>query len=185
MHGFRARALLPIGAVMLLAACSGSGSPTATTAGGGTGGGGGTAGPGATGQSGGGSGLGSIKACSLLTAAEIQSAIGIAMNTGLEQDTDGQVECNWDPLDTTEPSGVSVSVATYDDVIWQTFSQAKSATPVSGLGDAAFSGYPGAGSMMIKKGGYMIQIGVVDFSADQAKVSAAGSTFAKLVLGRL
>lgn len=174
--------LLSVAAAMtLLAACGGSNTPTATPAGGG----GGTSGPGATSQSAGGGDVSSIKACSLLTPAEIQSALGAAMKDGLEQDTDGQVECNWDPQDDSESTAVSVSVATYDDALWQTMSKGAGATPVSGLGEAAFSGFPHAGDLSIKQGGYMIDIGIVYFGVDQAKVATADTTFANLVLSRL
>ena len=107
------------------------------------------------------------------------------MKDGLEQDTDNQVECNWDPQDSSDSTGVSVSVAKYDDTLWQTFSKAQNATPVSGLGEAAFSGYPHAGDLSIKKDGYTIDIGIVYFGTDQAKVAAADMTFANLVLSRL
>jgi hypothetical protein len=174
--------LLSVAAAMtLLAACGGSNTPTATPAGGG----GGTSGPGATSQSAGGGDVSSIKACSLLTPAEIQSALGAAMKDGLEQDTDGQVECNWDPQNDTEATAVSVSVARYDDTLWQTISQAQGATPVSGFGEAAFSGFPHDGDLSIKKDGFQIDIGIVYFGTDQAKVKAADATFANLVLSRL
>lgn len=181
MRGFGARVFVGVAAAALLAACAGSGTPTATPAGGG----GGTNAPGATNQSAGGGDVSSIKACSLLTPAEIQSALGVAMKDGVEQDSDGQVSCNWDPQDDTEPTGVSVTVATYDDTIWQTFSKAQGATPVSGFGEAAFSGYPHDGDLWIKQGGFQINVGIVYFGTDQAKVAAADSTFANLVLGRL
>lgn len=175
------RLLSMAAATALLAACGGSPTATATPAGGG----GGTSGPGATSQSAGGGDVSSIKACSLLTPAEIQTALGVAMKDGVEQDTEGQVECNWDPQDDTESTAVSVSVATYDDSIWQTFSKAQGATPVSGFGDAAFSGYPHDGDLSIKKGGLQIDIGIVYFGTDQAKVKTADATFANLVLSRL
>jgi hypothetical protein len=107
------------------------------------------------------------------------------MKAGVEQDTDGQAECQWDPQDDSEATSVSVAVATYDDSLWQTFSKADAATPISGFGEAAFTGYPHAGDITIKQGGYMISIGIVDFRTDTARVAAADSTFAGLVLSRL
>jgi|GEM_PF-5309226 hypothetical protein len=166
MHGFRARAFLVMTTAVLLTACSGSSTPTATPAGGG-------------------GDVSSIKACSLLTPAEIQTALGVPMKDGLEQDSSGQVACNWDAQDNTESTAASISVATYDDAIWQTFSHAQGATPVSGFGEAAFSGYPVSGDLSIKQGGYIIDIGVAYFGSDQARVTAADSTFATLVLSRL
>jgi len=169
----------PIAAALLLAACStGSTGPTGTPAGG--------SGSGATQPPGGNGGNGDItglQACSMLTPDEIQQTLGFTVKAGVEQDTDTQVECNWDSDDGT--SSVSVSVAKYDDTLWKTLSSAQNAKPVSGLGEAAFSDYPHAGDLSIKQSGYEIDLGIVDFTSDTARVDAADMTFAGLVLSRL
>jgi hypothetical protein len=174
----------PIAAALVLAACStDSTGPTGTPAGGGRGGaatGGATQPPGGNGGNGDITGL---QACSMLTPEEIQSALGVAMKAGVEQDTDTQVECDWNSQD--DSVGVSVSVAQYDDELWKTFSSAENAKPVSGLGEAAFSGYPHAGDLSIKQSGYEIDLGIVDFSSSEAKIDAADMTLAGLVLSRL
>ena len=139
MHGLGARSGVPVAAALLLAACSGSSTPASTTAGGG----GATSAPGVTAQSGGG-GNGSVtgmKACSLLSTAEIQAALGSAMKDGVEQDTDNQVDCEWDSQADGGPS-MGLIVKTYDDTLWQTMSSSQLATPISGFGDAAYAGYP-------------------------------------------
>lgn len=127
----------------------------------------------------------SIDACALLTPAEIQQALGVAVKPGVKQTTDSQSECQWDSQDESAAVGVSVSVATYDDVLFRTLASAKAAVPVSGLGEAAYKGYPHAGDVSIKHDGHQVDVGIVDFklSSDQADGVAIG--FAKLVLSRL
>ena len=169
-----------LGVALLLAACSSSGSPTATPAGGGGGGEGAGSSPAA---GGGGGSVTSIDPCSLLTPAEIKSALDIDVKDGVAQHTDTSVNCEWDTQDGTSSVGVTVSV--YDDVLWQTFSKAANAKPISGFGDAAFTGYPHAGDIAIKKGAFEIDLGIVDFTADTAKVDAADQSLATLVLSRV
>lgn len=173
------RALIgTLGVALLLAACSASGSPTATPAGGGAGNGGSSSGP-----AGGGGSVTSINPCSLLTPAEIKTALDIDVKAGVAQNTDTQVNCDWESQDGT--SSVGVSVAIYDDVLWQTMSKASAAKAISGFGDAAYTGYPHAGDIAIKKGGFEIDLGIVDFTADTAKVDAAAQSLATLVLSRI
>jgi hypothetical protein len=78
-----------------------------------------------------------------------------------------------------------VSVATYDDVLFQTQSKSKLAKPVSGYGDAAFKGYPHAGDLMIRRDGKEVDLGVVDLLMAPDKLDNASGTLAKLVLSRL
>lgn len=182
MHGLGARSGVPVAAALLLAACSGSSTPASTTAGGG----GATSAPGVTAQSGGG-GNGSVtgmKACSLLSTAEIQAALGSAMKDGVEQDSDNQVDCEWDSQADGGPS-MGLIVQTYDDTLWQTMSSSQLATPISGFGDAAYTGYPHKGDIAIKVKGYEVDLGIVDFQDPQSKIDAADQSLAKLVLSRL
>lgn len=127
----------------------------------------------------------SIDACALLTPAEIQQELGVAMKPGAKQTTDDQSECQWDSQDESEAVGVSVSVATYDDVLFRTLASAKDAVPVSGFGEAAFKDYPHAGDLTIKRDGHQIAVGVVDFKLDSGKIDGVAARFAKLVLSRL
>jgi hypothetical protein len=182
MQAHRARIVASMAAALLLAACGGATAPTGTPAGGN--GGGATSGPGSTGQAGGGSGVSGIKACQLLTTAEIQAALGAPMKDGVEQDSDNQVDCEWDAQDESGPS-VSVTVQTYDDTLWQTMSQGENAKPISGFGDAAYTGFPHQGDIAIKDKGYEVDIGIVDFVHPEATIDAADQSLAKLVLSRL
>jgi hypothetical protein len=127
----------------------------------------------------------SVDACALLTPAEIQQALGVAMKSGVKQTTSTSSQCQWDSQDESEAVGVSVSVATYDDALFRTMSSAQKAVPVSGLGEKAFKGYPHAGDIAIKQKGHEIDVGVVDFKLAPPKVDGAAATFAKLVLSRL
>ena len=174
------------GAVALVAACTGSpaGSPGSSAAAGGA-----ASDPGGqpspAGQAGNGGGaLSSIAACSLLTPAEINQALGVTVNAGtLQTGNDEQANCEWDNADSSVAVGVIVQP--YDDTLWKTMSSASAATAVSGLGEAAFKGFPHAGDLSIKQGGREIDIGIVDFKDDQGKIDAAALALAKLVLSRL
>jgi len=70
-------------------------------------------------------------------------------------------------------------------VLFHTQASSKLAVPVSGLGEAAFKGFPHAGDLFIKQGGYEIELGVVDFRMAPEKVDNAARHLATLVLSRL
>jgi hypothetical protein len=175
-----------VGAAALIAACSSApaGSPSAST----TGVGGLDAGgqPSAGGQvvQGGGD-VSSISACSLLTPAEIKQALGVAVKAGTAQTGNpDQASCQWDGLD-DDTFTVGVVVQPYDDSLWTNMSSASLATPVSGIGEAAYKGIPHAGDLAIKQGGHEIDVAIIDFKDDQQKVDAANLALAKLVLSRV
>ncbi len=175
-----------VGAAALVAACSGSsiGSPGSSAVSGGGGSSPGvqaSAGAEAT-QAGGDA---STSGCSLLTTAEIQQAIGAAVKAGTFQTGNpDQVNCEWDGQD-VDSLAVGVTVQPYDDSLWTTMSSASAATAVSGLGEAAYKGYPHAGDLAIKQAGHEIDVSIIDFKDDQQKVDAAVLALAKLVLSRL
>jgi hypothetical protein len=176
------------GAVALIAACTGSpaGSPGSSAAAGGAASDPGGQPTAAGGQAASGGGTSSISACSLLTAAEIQGAIGVPMKDGAPQTgNDEQSICNWDSQDDSQSITVGVIVQPYDDSLWTTMSSASAATAVSGLGEAAYKGYPHAGDLAIKQKGHEIDIAIVDFKDAQPKVDAADLALAKLVLSRV
>jgi hypothetical protein len=163
----RTRSLVPIGTLgiaLLLVACSTSGSPAATGAG--------------NGRS-----ISSIDPCSLLTPAEIKTALGFDVKAGVAQSTDTQVDCEWESQD--GGSSVGVTVAMYDDAVWQALSKTSNAKPISGFGDAAYTGVPHAGDIAIKKGSLEIDLGIVNFTIDEGKIDAADQSLATLVLSRV
>lgn len=170
-----------IAAAILLAACTGSTAsspPTGTTAAG-------SVAPAAGGASSGGGGGGLPGgACALLSTAEIGQALGLPVDAGKEQDSDGQVYCEWAATG-DDTVAVGLTVATYDDVLWQTGSASSQSTKVDGLGEAAFKGWPTAEALNIKAKGDAITVGVTDFKLDQSKIDAINETLAKLVLSRL
>ena len=60
---------------------------------------------------------------------------------GVPQNSDNQSDCEWASTQCDTPS-VGLTVSPYDDSLWQTVSSATSSTPVAGIGDAAFKGWP-------------------------------------------
>jgi hypothetical protein len=110
---------------------------------------------------------------------------GVAVKAGVKQTTSTSSECQWDSQDESAAAGVSVSVATYDDVLFHQEASSKRAVPVSGLGETAFKGFPHAGDLSIKQGGHVIDLGVVDFRLAPEKVDNAARALATLVLSRL
>ena len=127
----------------------------------------------------------SVDACALLTPAEIQQGLGVAVKPGVKQTTSTSSQCQWDSQNESDAVGVSVSVATFDDALFRTLASAKKAVPVSGLGEAAFKGYPHAGDITFKHDGHEIDVGVVDFKLSSPKADDVAAAFAKLVLSRL
>jgi hypothetical protein len=176
-----------VGTAALIAACTGSpiGSPgSSTAAGGGDSNPGGLASAGSQTAQGGGDTT-SLSGCSLLTTAEIQQAIGAAVKAGTYQTGNpDQRNCDWEGQD-DDTLSVGVIVQPYDDSLWTTMSSASAATAVSGLGEAAYKGYPHAGDVAIKQGGHEIDVAIIDFKDDQQKVDAAVLALAKLVLSRV
>jgi len=161
---------LAIVAGMALASCNSSSKSSAAAAGG----------------NGGGSSASDIKACSLLTLAEIKQATGSTMGAGLLQTTDTQASCDWSAPDGAPgASGVGIIVQNYDDSMWQTMSGSKFATAVTGIGEKAFKGVPHKGDLSVKQGKYEVDVGIVDFKHDDATVDAAAMKLMKLVLSRL
>ena len=177
-----------VATAVLMAACTASpaGSPGSSAAAGGAASDpGGQPSTGGQGPQGGGS-VSSISACSLLTAAEIQNALGVPMKDGTPQTgNDEQTICEWESQDDSHPVNVEVIVQPYDDTLWTTMSSASAATAVSGLGEAAYKGYPHAGDVAIKQGGHEIDVAIVDFNDAAQKVDAADLALAKLVVSRV
>jgi hypothetical protein len=129
------------------------------------------------------SNVSTIDACSLLSPAEIQQALGVPMKPGVKQTTETSSQCQWDSQD--GGVGVSVSVATFDAQLFGTMSSAKAAKPVSGYGEAAFKDYPHTGDIAIKHDGHEVDVGVVDFKLNTEKIDDVAAGFAKVVLSRL
>jgi hypothetical protein len=161
------RLVLVIAIVTVIAGCSSAGGGAAPT-------GGGAAGP---------NGLPG-SACSLLSTAEIQSAIGAAVKAGVETDTDTQVGCDWASATDTGPAA-GIVVAKYNDSLWQAGAGAGISKAVSGIGDAAFENWPTAGTLNVKAQGYAVTVGVADFNKTSDQADAEATTLAQLVLSRI
>src|SRR5512135_2922044 len=172
---------------LLLAACTGGGS--ASPAGGGptpsSGGNGGAPTGAATAADGGGGGsAGSLNACTFLTADQIQTAVGWPVKAGVVQNTDSQTDCEWD-AQASDGGSVGLTISNYDDTLWQAGAAAGISKAVSGIGDAAFKGWPHAGDLTIKVKGYQVAVAIIDFVAAPDKVDAETLALAKLALPRL
>ena len=183
-------AILVAAAVVLLGACSNASAP-----GGSDGAPSNGRGPSAVGAASDATGNGSASApsaggdpttnaCGLLTAEEIQQATGIAVGPGTLQNSDNQSDCEWASKE-TDSAAVGLTVSVYDDFLWQTGSSASSSTAVSGIGDAAFKGWPTFADLTIKVKGYQVVLAIADFKAAQAEIDSANLAMAKLVLSRL
>jgi len=124
-----------------------------------------------------------IKACDLLTPAELQQAMGAPMGPGKLQTTDTQASCDWDGPDGT--SGVGIIIRNFDANLWDTLSSSAHAKPVTGLGEKAYKGVPHVGDLAVKKGGYEIDVGIVDSKRDPAVVDAAAVQLMNRLLTQL
>jgi hypothetical protein len=163
---------------LALGACnSPAGSTTSQPAGGGS-----SQGAGAGGGSG--AGAATLNPCTMLSAGDIQTATGWMVGAGQLQTTDSQSDCQW--ADAADDShAVGVTIADFDDTIWQAGVSSSYAKPVSGLGDAAFEGWPTANALSIKVKGYEVTVGIIDFAKTNDEIHAADETLANIVLPKL
>lgn len=182
-HTWLARAAGLVATIVLVGACSGGGAGATNAPAGSTGGsGGGTS----TGGGGGGAGAdaGTLNACNLLTTDEIKATVGFDVSAGVVQNSNGQSDCTWNAAGDTG-SAVGVTVSNYDDSLWQAGSSAGASTAVTGIGDAAFKGWPHAGDLTIKYKTYQVAVAVLDFQMPAATVDQATLALARIVLPRL
>jgi predicted dienelactone hydrolase len=127
----------------------------------------------------------SIDACQLLTKSEMQREVGVAVGDGKLQTTNSQATCEWAGGADQNEVNVSVNVQDFDQDMWKSFSSMPRATPVSGLGEAAFANVPTAPCVMIRQGKYEIDVAVVNFKMSNDTVIAHDKALAALVLPRL
>ncbi len=183
------RACLALALGLVVAACSGSPSATgAANAGGGGGapnasGGGGAAA--ASGPAAAAGDLSKVDACKLLTPAEIHQAVSVPVGQGINQDSNIVRQCEWDSSDATVGLSVGVTVRVFDPSEWQTIQAFPRASPVSGMGEAAYRNSPLTGDLSVKHDGYEIDMAVVNFTTiSQAQIDQATDSLMKLVLSR-
>lgn len=124
------------------------------------------------------------RTCHLLTPAEIQQQLGVAVDDGKLQTTPSQATCDWTG---TGPGGVglTVSVEDLDQDVWNSFASLGRAKVVNGLGDAAFANVPTPHTVMVRRGKYEIDVGVVDFSMSDDRQTDAAKALAVLVVPRV
>jgi hypothetical protein len=144
--------------------------------------------PGATGGSSGGGGgdLSTVDACSLLSPAEIEQALGVTdFGAGQNQDSDIVKQCEWDEQGDNPLLTVGVTVRTFTAEDWQTVQAFPNAVAVSGMGDAAYRNSPLTGDLSVKHDGYEIDMGIVNFSTKpQAEIDQATDSLMQLILSR-
>jgi hypothetical protein len=171
MHVPRVRALtsLVLAAAVAAACSSGGGAPTPSPS---------PAGGGPIGSA------SATNACSLLTTEEIKSITGFAVKDGVLQTNDGTSDCQWQRAD-TDTDTVGLTIQPYDDALWQTMSSAPHAVSVSGIGDAAFKGFPHVGDLAIKAKGYEIDIAVISGTQQPAQEDTETLALGQLVVPRL
>lgn len=167
--------------VLLAAACSGG--PAATN------GAAGSNAPGSTVAAGGGGGgngdLSRVDACALLTPAEIQQVIGVAVGDGINQDSNIVKQCEWDTTDATSSASVGLTVRTFTNEDWQTILAFPNATAVSGMGEEAYRNSPITGDLSVKQHGYEIDMALFGAANTQAQTDQFTDSLMKLVLTRL
>lgn len=127
---------------------------------------------------------GAGNACSLLTPDEIKSITGFAVKDGVLQTNDATSDCQWDSQ-VADTDTVGVTIQPYDDSLWQAMSSSSHAVTVSGIGDAAFKGFPHVGDLAIKAKGYEIDIAVISGTQQPAQEDTETLALAQLVLPRL
>jgi len=156
-HGLAVTACLAI----LLAACS-STAPGATQVGGGTSPTSAPGTPGANGTAGSGAGSGAAKACTLLTASDIQSVTGLGVADTKTKFVSGvsQDGCDWTLNDTGASEIVLAFVATGGRSEFDKY-YAPYNSPLPGVGDAAIT--TEAGTVMAVRGDALISVYYVEF----------------------
>ena len=181
--------LLIAGVAFMVGACSSGGGATTAPAtgspaveGGGTAGGGGASSQPNAG--GGGGGAGSLNACELLSASDVQAAVGWAVSAGVLQNTDSQTDCEWTGA-SDDSKGVGITISDFDQTVWDAGANAQASTAVSGIGEAAYKGWPVPGDLAIKVKGYEVNVAVLDFSVSTAQEDQATLALANLVLPKL
>jgi hypothetical protein len=186
----RRHLLLTTGMTLLLGACGGASTPAATSAPNGAATapaqnptpGSGTAAPSTKPPSGGGTATGgSVDPCSLLTQAEVDTAVGQPLGPGNQSLLPG--ECSWTTTDVT--AGVDVQVSDWAQT--KTAATAPGIHPisVSGVGDEALYHQ---GNLYVRKGdaGFLVSIfgPHIDFSKPDGGLAQA-KVLAAAILGRL
>jgi hypothetical protein len=69
--------------------------------------------------------------------------------------------------------------------VWQAGAASSYATPVSGLGDAPYKGWPSSGALNIKIKGLTVVVAEIEFSKTPETIDMDDAALAKLVLPRL
>jgi hypothetical protein len=123
-------------------------------------------------------------ACSLLTPDEIASITGFAVKDGVLQTNAATSDCQWQSQ-VADTDTVGLTIQPYDEELWQTMSSSSHAVTVSGIGEAAFKGFPHVGDLAIKAKGYEIDIAVISGTQQAAQEDAETVALGQMVVPRL
>jgi hypothetical protein len=135
-------------------------------------------------KGGAGADAGTLNACDFLTAAQIQGAVGFPVGPGKLQQSKGQADCEWTGT-ADDGKTVGLTIANFDQTLFQAGQSAGVSKPVPGIGEAAFKGWPHAGDLTIEFKGYQVTLAIINFQATNDKVDAENVTLANLVLPKL
>ena len=72
-----------------------------------------------------------------------------------------------------------------DADLWAIETKAEGVEPMAGIGDEAVRGWITTGLLLIRKGDYEIDLGVIAIFADDATIKAAQQTLGKQVVARI
>jgi hypothetical protein len=130
--------------------------------------------------------LARIDACSLLTPAEIQEALGKPVKAGVPTDRSGDsVSCDWDGQVEGDAVAVTLQIDAFDMDLWRIETSAEGVERMPGIGDEAVRGWITNGLLLIRTGAYEVDLGVIAVFADDATIKAAQDRLGKLVVSRL
>lgn len=121
--------------------------------------------------------------CSLLTAAEIEAATGVANVVGQSTPMENFVgACNWTTSDNNLGATITVSATPDTDAVWQTYLGTAGIESIPGVGDGALYYF---GAVLVRKGGTIVTVAAGPLTADEATKKAASIELAKAIAGRL
>jgi Protein of unknown function (DUF3558) len=121
--------------------------------------------------------------CSLLTAAEIEQATGVANVVGTSTPMLNFVGgCSWTGDDNTFGATITVSATPDTQTLWQLYTSDAASEALPGIGDGAIF-YRGA--VLVLKGGTIVTTAAGPFLADEATRKASSIELARVIAGKL
>jgi hypothetical protein len=133
-------------------------------------------------------GTGSSDPCALLTQTDVSAAIGGPVDTGTPKSHAGAGSCVYDSTDGANAGGL-IAIASWQEVTDNVKVNRITLSPLSGLGDQAFTGFAGAGfpALVVRQGnvGFEISIHGPHITSLTDHGLSKAEDLARLVLSRL